>query len=342
MTPRHLAPALVLLAITAGGCIGPYKASVVEPKGVAGLAPTVEDPDVGLVGVSRGLDLRQYTVITVARFDVNKNDIKDDEDRNLATTMPDYFQAEIVRRVRASGIFERVVNLTEREYTPGAERALRVEGTITRLVPGNRAMRYLIGFGAGAAKAQVETRFVDIQTGQVVLVTADRREAAFGIFGGDSEEHLQESFSDMARDLAKYLVRLRGQGATSTAAAPGAATTPTTAALQAVVGTWRGTLRTGRNVGGPITFPVTLRVVEDSNGLRWILLRAGGSEIGRGAVETATDGLRLSGSYDQDTSAGPPRVKVTYSGSVAGDAFDATGVTADQRVQTLTLRRAGP
>jgi len=199
----------------------------------------------------------------------------------------------------------------------------------------------MIGFGAGAAKAQVETRFVDVQTGQVVLVTADRREAAFGIFGGDSEEHLQESFSDMARDLAKYLVRLRGQRATSTAVATpiGTAATP---AAQALPGTWRGTLQTGRRtLGGSITFPVTLRVVEDGNGLKWTLLRAGGSEIGRGTVETPADGVRLTGSYDQDTSAGPPRVKVTYSGSVAGDAFDATGVTADQRVQTLTLRRAG-
>ena len=144
----------------------------------------------------------------------------------------------------------------------------------------------------------------------------------------------------MARDLAKYLVRLRGQGATSIAVGPGTGTTPTAAALHAAVGTWRGTLHTGRRtVGGAITFPVTLRVVEDGNGLRWILLRAGGSEIGRGAVETAADGVRLTGSYDQDAAAGPPRVKVTYSGSFGSDAFDATGVTADQRVQTLTLRR---
>ena len=44
------------------------------------------------------------------------------------------------------------------------------------------------------------------------MVTADRRVAQMGIFGGDSKDHLRESFDDMARDLAKFLVRLnRGE-----------------------------------------------------------------------------------------------------------------------------------
>ena len=44
------------------------------------------------------------------------------------------------------------------------------------------------------------------------MVTADRRVAAYGVFGGDSEDHLKESFGDMARDLAKFLTRLaRGE-----------------------------------------------------------------------------------------------------------------------------------
>ena len=175
-------------------------------------------------------------------------------------------------------------------------------------------------------------------------MTADRREASFGIFGGDSEEHLQESFSDMARDLAKYLVRLRDQRPTpATAAVAPGGPTGAPAGAQALAGTWRGTLQTGRrNVSGPISFTVTLRAVEDGNEFRWSLLSAAGSEIGRGAVEATADGVRLTGSFDQDTAAGPPRVKATYAGSVGGDTFDATGVTSDQRVQTLSLRRVGP
>lgn len=55
-------------------------------------------------------------------------------------------------------------------------------------------------------------RFVETQSGKVVLVTADRRVASMGVFGGDDEDHLRESFDDMARDLPKFLVRLsRGE-----------------------------------------------------------------------------------------------------------------------------------
>src|SRR2546422_549769 len=92
-------------------------------------------------------------------------------------------------------------------------------------------------FGAGASKAQIETRMVDVATGKVVLVTADRREAAFGMFGGDSEEHLREAVSDSARDFVKYLARLKASGSmSSTAGATGGAAV--TAAL-AAGGTWR-------------------------------------------------------------------------------------------------------
>ncbi len=40
------------------------------------------------------------------------------------------------------------------------------------------------------------------------MVTADRRIASVGFFGGGTRDHLRDSFDDMARDLAKFLVRL--------------------------------------------------------------------------------------------------------------------------------------
>ncbi len=98
------------------------------------------------------------------------------------------------------------------EYKAGAEKALVLDGEITRLAPGSRALRHFVGFGAGRSKAQTEMRFLDAQSGQSVLVTADRRAAAYGVFGGDSRDHLRESFDDTARDLGKFLLRLsRGE-----------------------------------------------------------------------------------------------------------------------------------
>lgn len=50
---------------------------------------------------------------------------------------------------------------------------LRVTPTITRFVGGNRAERYLIGFGAGATKLTIHFVFSDAETGK--LETAQER-----------------------------------------------------------------------------------------------------------------------------------------------------------------------
>jgi hypothetical protein len=126
--------------------------------------------------------------------------------------MPGYFQSEIVSRLAKTKVFARVLNLSEASLNPGPEKALRLTGVITRLAPGSRTLRFFVGYGVGRSKAQLEMRFIDAQSGQVVMVTADRRVAAHGLFGGDSEGHLRESFEEMARDLSRFLQRLaKGQ-----------------------------------------------------------------------------------------------------------------------------------
>ncbi len=207
--PRSLISAfVVILSLVLTGCIGAMQTTAKEPVGVSGLKPTQEDRNAGLVGISSGFELKSYQVMAVDRFAVTESELNDEEDKRLAAAMPTFFQSELVRHLRATGLFGKVVNLGETEFRLGSERALRLEGTIARLAPGSRALRYLVGFGAGRSKAQVEMRFVDAQSGQVVMVTADRRVAAYGFFGGDSEDHLKESFGDMARDLATFLTRL--------------------------------------------------------------------------------------------------------------------------------------
>jgi len=173
----------------------------------------VEDKNAGLVGVAPGFDLKPYRVIAVALFPVTDPSVKDEGDRRTASSMAVFLQSELVRRLRESGLFAQVVNLTETPWQPGAQEALRLEGTITRLGEGSQAARAMFGiYGAGKARAQSDMTFRDAQTGQPVMVTADRRVAQMGVFGGDSKDHLRESFDDMARDLAKFLVRLsRGE-----------------------------------------------------------------------------------------------------------------------------------
>ena len=198
---------LLALTLVLAGCFGAYQTSPDAPMGAEGLKPTQEDKDAGRVGVDRGFNLKDYPVIVVERFPVAKSEIEDEGDQRFADSMAPFYQSELVRRLRDPGLFSRVVNLSETDFPAGADRALRLRGSITRLGRGSRAARYLIGFGAGSTRAQAEMHFVASQSGRVVLVTADRRLGSMGVFGGDSEDFLKESFDDMARDLAKFLVR---------------------------------------------------------------------------------------------------------------------------------------
>jgi len=205
MTARlSMAIALFLVA----GC-GSMRSSPDAPQGAGGLVPTVEDKEVGLVGIAPGFDLKAYPVIGVALFPVT-DQMDDEGDRRFGAEMSAYFQSEIVRRLRESGLFTRVVNLAETAFTPApGEKVLRLEGNITRLGRGSQAARYFAGiFGAGRTRAQADMRFVEAADGRAVMVVADRRIASIGLLGGGDRDHLRESFDDMARDLAKFLQRL--------------------------------------------------------------------------------------------------------------------------------------
>lgn len=186
-------------SVLAVGCYGSYQVSPDESVG-GGLKTTQNDRDAGRVGIAPGFDVKGYRVIAVAKFPVVDPGLKDDDDR----------------RLRESTLFARVVNLSETEFQPGDDKALKLEGAITRMGEGSQAMRALFGlYGAGAAKIQAETRVADMQSGQIVLVTADRRQASMGAWGGDAKDHIREAFDDMARDLTKFLVRLsKGQAPT--------------------------------------------------------------------------------------------------------------------------------
>lgn len=198
---------LVISCVVLAGCFGAYQVAPDNALPTGGLAPTQEDKDAGRVGVAPGFDLKQYRVVVVERFAVVASEVDDEGDQRFADKMTYFYQHELVRRLRESGLFGQVVNVSEGGRPSGAGKTLTLRGSITRLGRGSQALRYLVGFGAGSTKAQAEMHFVD-ESGRVVIVTADRRMASAGLFGGDDEDFLKESFDDMARDLAKFLVRL--------------------------------------------------------------------------------------------------------------------------------------
>lgn len=72
------------------------------------------------------------------------------------------------------------------EPTPKIEPSLVLTGTITKYEPGNRAARYLIGFGAGKTKVAALITITDKSTGKVVLEKTVDGKVIIGLFGGDS------------------------------------------------------------------------------------------------------------------------------------------------------------
>ena len=199
---------LLAMLVLLGGCYGAYQVSPDTVQPVGGLPAPVEDKDAGMVAVRPGLDVKQYKVVAVDKFPVTDTAIKDDDDRRAASEMSTILQSELVRRLRDTGLFTRVVNLSETPFTPGPESALRIEGVISRLGGGSQAARAFAGlYGAGAARTQADMRFVDVKSGQPVLAISDRRQATMGFFGGSTRDHWKESFDDMARDIGKFLIR---------------------------------------------------------------------------------------------------------------------------------------
>jgi uncharacterized protein DUF4410 len=207
----RLAVRIALLAapLMGAGCYGAYQVSPDNVQPVAGLPAAVEDKDAGLVAVKPGLDIKAYKVIAIDKFPVTDAAIKDDDDRRAAAEMSTILQTELVRRLRDTGLFARVVNLSETQFQPDAQPTLRLEGVISRLGGGSQAARAFAGlYGAGAARAQADMRFVDLKSGQPVMAISDRRQASMGFFGGSTRDHWKESFDDMARDLGKFFARL--------------------------------------------------------------------------------------------------------------------------------------
>ena len=205
---RYVWPMVLCLAFA--GC-GATRSSADNPTSVGGLTPSVRDAEAGLVAIAPGFDIAKYTIIVVEKFPVTDPDVRDEGDRRFAAKMNHVLHLELLRRLRESGLFQQVIDASETELTPTDAPALRLRGAITRLGRGSQAARAFAGlYGAGRTRAQADMQFIEVASGRAVLLTADRRVASYSpwTFGGSDEENLEESFDDMARDLARFLVRL--------------------------------------------------------------------------------------------------------------------------------------
>ena len=203
---RSFAMMLVL-----GGCAsGSMRSSPDNPTSADGLTPTIEDKEAGLVAIAPGFDIRRYNTIVVERFPVASREIEDEGDRRFAARVSETLQRELVRQLQESALFQEVIDASQSEFKPTDAPTLRLRGAIRRLGRGSGPERHFLGlFGSGSTRAQADMQLVDIASNRAVVVTADRRRNSMGGFAGGSDEDLiNESFKEIARDLARFLVRL--------------------------------------------------------------------------------------------------------------------------------------
>jgi hypothetical protein len=116
---------------------------------------------------------------------------------------PDYqitLVEDIIRETKHT--FKSVEIVREGEALPDGKAVLRLAGKITEFKPGNRAKRYLIGFGAGATKVKARVKFIDAKSGDVILDRDLEGITWIGVMGGSSEgagHQIAKTIVDTAR-----------------------------------------------------------------------------------------------------------------------------------------------
>jgi len=133
----------------------------------------------------------KYSNIEIQRFDVASG-VEFPADW-LATMMD-----EVVRHITETKRFKEV--LRQGEKPNQAAPTLKLTGTVVQYKAGNRAVRYMVGFGAGKTKIVANVKFVDAATRNALLEKKVDGKVWIGFAGGDSV--------GATRGLAKELAQL--------------------------------------------------------------------------------------------------------------------------------------
>lgn len=132
----------------------------------------------------------KYEAVQVMRFTVEPgSDLPQDY---FATMME-----ELITQLNKTHRFHQVLREGETPAEPA--QTLQLTGTVTRFNKGNRAVRYIVGFGAGKTKIVAHVKFVDSATGAVQLEKNVDGKVWIGFMGGES----MGATKGLAKDVAK-------------------------------------------------------------------------------------------------------------------------------------------
>jgi hypothetical protein len=147
-----------------------------------------------------------YSVVQIDEFHIQKG-------VEFPPTYLGALQTEITKQLASAKLFAEIVTEGQKPANP-QNKVLRLSGLITNYNPGNRATRYLVGFGAGATEIDSKLSFLDGATEQPVLSEELRAMLAGGFLGGKSEGALKD-YARQVVNKTKLMIHMRlpAQGA---------------------------------------------------------------------------------------------------------------------------------
>ncbi|MBL7075802.1 DUF4410 domain-containing protein [candidate division KSB1 bacterium] len=200
---------LALLLLSLIGC-GAHRMTPVENISHKDFQ-MIEDKDAGMVYLSPGFDFKGYETLIISGLPISPNIPKTDIDLEELNI---YFIKQLIKNMNNTGLFTKVTDDTAAISDPNKQtgKTLVLESSLSELEPGNRALRYFVGFGAGAAKAQVEIDIRAPETKKILYKSSDRRVGFMGGFGGDSKDFLINFLNLIAEGQASFMKRISTGG----------------------------------------------------------------------------------------------------------------------------------
>ncbi len=99
--------------------------------------------------------------------------------------------------------FEQVFLATDTAAQTAPARRAKINGTVTKYSKGNRAARYLVGFGAGRTKLVATVKVVDAETGDLLFEQKVDGHVYGGLFGGETDSAKGGLASEIIKTMTK-------------------------------------------------------------------------------------------------------------------------------------------
>ncbi len=133
----------------------------------------------------------------------------------MKETAPRMYSEALRSRLTESGVFDTVIELTD---DASRANALIIEGRFTKLSPGSRTKRWMVGMGAGKSKICIEGRLLNA-AGEELATFEDCRSGvgAWSFAGGRAEGMMSNDIYQSAFGLADFVaIVARGEIAAGT------------------------------------------------------------------------------------------------------------------------------